>query len=109
MSSLCYSVCYEIVLCYGHYKKSIGVCLGGSATLLALFRCGTPASADTLCTAIGGALQGLTLPGEAKSHSACPTCLAKGRCQCTECDGSGLENWWLWQPASDPGWGPRGN
>ena len=45
---------------------------------------------------------------EGKPLSACPTCNGKGRTLCSACGASGLRNAWLWKPADDPGWGPRG-
>eukprot|EP00878_Enallax_costatus_P011461 GHUV01011965.1.p1 GENE.GHUV01011965.1~~GHUV01011965.1.p1 ORF type:complete len:157 (+),score=27.58 GHUV01011965.1:406-876(+) len=52
---------------------------------------------------------GLSLPGDAAAVSSCTHCSKRGRCRCDECKATGLKNNWLWQPAADPGWGPRGN
>jgi hypothetical protein len=50
---------------------------------------------------MGGKLEGTPL-------AACPACSGKGRTLCGACGASGLRNAWLWRPAGDPGWGPRG-
>jgi len=45
---------------------------------------------------------------EAPPLSACEACEARGRMRCQSCSGQGISNSWLWRPANDPGWGPRG-
>ncbi|KAF5831904.1 hypothetical protein DUNSADRAFT_12391 [Dunaliella salina] len=45
---------------------------------------------------------------EAPPLSACEACQARGRMRCPKCSGKGILNSWLWRPANDPGWGPRG-
>ncbi|WIA15279.1 hypothetical protein OEZ85_001950 [Tetradesmus obliquus] len=63
-----------------------------------------------LCTTCQGRGQvGLSLPGEARSVSSCSQCGRRGHQKCDQCNATGITNYWLWQPASDPGWGPRGS
>eukprot|EP00898_Chlorokybus_atmophyticus_P003735 jgi/Chlat1/4362/Chrsp29S04508 len=38
----------------------------------------------------------------------CVACKGRGRRLCSRCAGTGIANRWLWRPAKDPGWGPRG-
>eukprot|EP00882_Tetradesmus_deserticola_P015082 GHRQ01016058.1.p1 GENE.GHRQ01016058.1~~GHRQ01016058.1.p1 ORF type:complete len:153 (+),score=17.69 GHRQ01016058.1:288-746(+) len=63
-----------------------------------------------LCTTcLGRGRVGLSLPGEALNVSSCSTCSRRGHLKCDQCKATGITNYWLWQPASDPGWGPRGS
>lgn len=38
----------------------------------------------------------------------CSTCEGEGCTKCSACNATGIANNWLFQPAKDPGWGPRG-
>ena len=38
----------------------------------------------------------------------CRACGGRGRIKCVACAGAGVENHWLYGPADNPGWGPRG-
>lgn len=38
----------------------------------------------------------------------CRGCGGRGRIKCVACQGTGVENHWLYGPAENPGWGPRG-
>ena len=40
--------------------------------------------------------------------SYCRRCGGRGRVRCVPCAGTGVENNWLYGPAANPGWGPRG-
>ena len=40
--------------------------------------------------------------------SYCRRCGGRGRVRCAPCAGTGVENNWLYGPAANPGWGPRG-
>lgn len=40
--------------------------------------------------------------------SYCKSCFGRGRVACGACEGTGVENNWLYEPARDGGWGPRG-
>eukprot|EP00873_Tetraselmis_striata_P020597 jgi/Tetstr1/440861/TSEL_003101.t1 len=81
-------------------------CLGAGFT-----PCGT-------CRGVGRAgLLRATAPGgsppslaalKATRQPPCQACEGRGRCRCARCKGQGLRNTWLWKPAADPGWGPRG-
>ncbi|KAF6236429.1 hypothetical protein COO60DRAFT_477018 [Scenedesmus sp. NREL 46B-D3] len=63
-----------------------------------------------LCTTcLGRGRVGLSLPGEAANVSSCSKCGRRGHLKCDQCNATGITNYWLWQPASDPGWGPRGS
>ncbi|GMH39977.1 hypothetical protein BSKO_07881 [Bryopsis sp. KO-2023] len=39
----------------------------------------------------------------------CRRCRGCGRLPCIQCNGTGVQNSWLWKPKDDRGWGPRGN
>ena len=38
----------------------------------------------------------------------CKACGGEGCVKCAACEATGIRNHWLFQPAKDPGWGPRG-
>ncbi|QDZ25027.1 hypothetical protein HOP50_15g75700 [Chloropicon primus] len=50
---------------------------------------------------VGGLLEG-------GKGTRCPRCEGDGCVDCGECKATGIRNNWLFQPAEDPGWGPRG-
>ena len=52
---------------------------------------------------VGGLLDTSVSKGER-----CETCDGEGILACQECNATGIKNNWLFQPAKDPGWGPRG-
>jgi len=54
-----------------------------------------------------GKVGGLLDTSESKGER-CETCDGEGILACQECNATGIKNNWLFQPAKDPGWGPRG-
>ena len=53
-----------------------------------------------------GKTGGLLVEGE--SGVECSSCQGEGCIPCRKCEATGISNNWLFQPAENPGWGPRG-
>ena len=54
-----------------------------------------------------GKTGGLGLAGDERGRE-CAACSGDGIVKCEACNATGIKNNWLSQPASAPGWGPRG-
>jgi len=54
-----------------------------------------------------GRVGGCGLTGGARSEE-CAVCKGEGLVPCGACKATGIANNWLFQPAKNPGWGPRG-
>jgi len=65
---------------------------------------------SSFCSTLDAAVSFVAAPAEhfAVCGGALQSCQGRGRCLCHKCQGQGLSNTWLWKPAEDGGWGPRG-
>ena len=97
----------------GAAAGAAAVCLGAAAARrfglgLGPQRCRACLGTGYLvCTACGGrGKQGLR--GSAEPLRRCGVCTGSGVTRCEGCSATGISNHWLYQPAEDPGWGPRG-